>query len=144
MKRVVLLTVLLFSLMSIVRCVVAQDLNYKLQRKWMLVSLKEFSKAELIHAKACIDLTSQAKAASAYVAFMGCNNLSFQLKEGKGNKISISHIGGTRKFCSDHLDLENQFISVFSRMHSYAINGHFLTLTNKEGEKMVFVAADWD
>ncbi|OPC06950.1 heat-shock protein [Elizabethkingia ursingii] len=145
MKRI--LTVIGFMLvtMCVTGCAVTQkEISSNLKRQWMLVSMKEFSKDELIHAKASVNLTNREAGVKGYSAFMGCNNLRFQLNEGNGNKLSVSGVSGTKMFCPNHLDLENQFIALFPTMKFYSVEGHFLTLKNREGEEMKFVAADWD
>jgi len=144
MKRILPVITLMVLMMSATGCTTTQNLNTGLQRKWMLISMKEFSKDELMHAQATVDLTSKDGKVSGYTAFMGCNNLSFRLNEKTGNKVSVSRVSGTKMFCPNHLDLENQFISLFPTMNSYSVEGHFLTLTNNNGDKMKFVAADWD
>ncbi|PUB35865.1 heat shock protein HslJ [Elizabethkingia sp. YR214] len=145
MKRI--LTVIGFMLvtMCVTGCATTQkEISANLKRQWMLVSMKEFSKDELIHAKASVDLTTREAGAIGYSAFMGCNNLRFQLNEVNGNRLSVSGVSGTKMFCPNHLDLENQFIALFPTMKFYNVEGHFLTLRNRDGEEMKFVAADWD
>ncbi|HFK5527655.1 TPA: META domain-containing protein [Elizabethkingia anophelis] len=145
MKRILTVIGLMLITMSITGCAVTQkEMSANLKRKWMLISMKEFSKDELMHAKASVDLASKEGLNSNYSAFMGCNNLRFQINEINGNKLSVSGFSGTKMFCSNHLDLENQFIALFPTMKFYSVEGHFLTLRNRDGEEMKFVAADWD
>lgn len=85
--------------MSITGCAFTQkEMSTNLKRKWMLISMKEFSKDELMHAKASLDLASKEEPNSNYSAFMGCNNLRFQINEINGNKISVSGFSGTKMF----------------------------------------------
>jgi heat shock protein HslJ len=79
----------------------------------MLVSMKEFSKDELICKSIC-RFSNKESGTIGYSAFMGCNNLRFQLTELNGNKLYVSGVSGTKMFCPNHLDLENQFIALFS------------------------------
>ncbi|WP_407479594.1 META domain-containing protein [Elizabethkingia miricola] len=145
MKRILSVIGFMLVTMCVIGCVVTQkEISPNLKRQWMLVSMKEFSKDELIHAKASVDLTNREAGVIGYSAFMGCNNLRFQLNEGNGNKLSVSGVSGTKMFCPNHLDLENQFIALFPTMKFYSVEGHFLTLRNRDGEEMKFVAADWD
>lgn len=48
-----------------------KEIGTNLKRQWMLVSMKEFSKDELIHAKASVDLTNREVGAIGYSAFYG-------------------------------------------------------------------------
>ncbi|OPB86210.1 META domain-containing protein [Elizabethkingia ursingii] len=145
MKRILSVIGFMLVTMCVTGCAVTQKgISSNLKRQWMLVSMKEFSKDELIHAKASVNLTNREAGVKGYSAFMGCNNLRFQLNEGNGNKLSVSGVSGTKMFCPNHLDLENQFIALFPTMKFYSVEGHFLTLKNREGEEMKFVAADWD
>ncbi|OPC57245.1 META domain-containing protein [Elizabethkingia miricola] len=145
MKRILAVIGLMLVTMCVTGCAATQkEISTNLKRQWMLVSMKEFSKDELIHAKASVDLTGKESGTIGYSAFMGCNNLRFQLNELNGNKLYVSGISGTKMFCPNHLDLENQFMALFPTMKFYSVEGHFLTLRNRDGEEMKFVAADWD
>lgn len=145
MKRILAVIGFMLVTMCVTGCAVTQkEISTNLKRQWMLVSMKEFSKDELIHAKASVDLTTKEPGTVGYSAFMGCNNLRFQLNELNGNKLSVSGVSGTKMFCPNHLDLENQFMALFPTMKFYSVEGHFLTLRNRDGEEMKFVAADWD
>ena len=145
MKRILAVIGLMLVTMCVTGCAATQkEISTNLKRQWMLVSMKEFSKDELIHAKASVDLTGKESGTIGYSAFMGCNNLRFQLNELNGNKLYVSGVSGTKMFCPNHLDLENQFIALFPTMKFYSVEGHFLTLRNRDGEEMKFVAADWD
>ncbi|CAM3662525.1 META domain-containing protein [Elizabethkingia occulta] len=145
MKRILAVIGFMLVTICVTGCATTQkEIGTNLKRQWMLVSMKEFSKDELIHAKASVDLTNREVGAIGYSAFMGCNNLRFRLNETNGNKLSVSGLSGTKMFCPNHLDLENQFIALFPTMKFYSVEGHFLTLRNIDGEEMKFVAADWD
>ncbi|AJW63946.1 META domain protein [Elizabethkingia miricola] len=145
MKRILAVIGFMLVTMCVTGCAATQkEISTNLKRQWMLVSMKEFSKGELIHAKASVDLTTKEPGTVDYSAFMGCNNLRFQLNEVNGNKLSVSGVSGTKMFCPNHLDLENQFMDLFPTMKFYSVEGHFLTLRNRDGEEMKFVAADWD
>lgn len=91
MKRILTIIGLMLITMSITGCAVTQkEMSTNLKRKWMLISMKEFSKDELMHAKASLDLASKEGLNSNYSAFMGCNNLRFQIDEMNRNKLSVS------------------------------------------------------
>jgi heat shock protein HslJ len=47
-------------------------------------------------------------------------------------------------YCQDNMILETDFLASITTMNSFSINAHKLTLTDSNGEKMVFVAQDWD
>ncbi len=47
------------------------------------------------------------------------------------------------KACQD-MNLENSFQKKIETMTKYSVEGHFLTLSDHQGNTMKFVAADWD
>jgi heat shock protein HslJ len=47
-------------------------------------------------------------------------------------------------FCEDKMDLESAFGKALPTMNSYKVEGHYLTLSDENGDEMKFVAADWD
>lgn len=104
----------------------------------MLVNFKNYSKESLIKKSAFLDLTNSENAS----AKMGCNNLSFAYKV-KEDTISFSEGIATRMFCED-MSLENDFYKEISSINNYKIEGHKLLLTSSKGEKMEFIAQDWD
>jgi len=74
---------------------------------------------------------------------MGCNQMSFVSEFKKGGKVKISNGVSTMKACQD-MNLETSFQKKFETMTKYSVEGHFLTLTDDNGNSMKFVAADWD
>ena len=42
------------------------------------------------------------------------------------------------------MKLEEKFGEDLPNMNRYKIEGHFLTFSNADGDKMKFVVADWD
>ena len=109
------------------------------KRVWMLTEFKTFSKEYFINQQAFLDLTNEKTAASK----MGCNNLSFPYVIKNNSQISFSDGIATEMFCQD-MQLENQFSKAIVQSFTYSIEGHKLTLTSKNGEKIVFIAQDWD
>jgi len=123
------------------------DINtpqYHIQREWMLVSLGNFTKTDLIKNKAEIDLTATMEEGKIRgAAYMGCNSMSFTAEfKDKGN-VKILGLLSTMKACQN-MELENEFQKKFEAMTKYKVEGHFLTLSDDKGNTMKFVAADWD
>ena len=114
-----------------------------LHKKWMLVEYKDFTKADLIKMEAHIDLTKNAEADKRYTAKMGCNNMFFTGEFEKG-KAKFSGVGSTMMYCQDRMKLEESFGQELPHITQYKIEGHFLTLSNANGDKMKFVEQDWD
>lgn len=110
-----------------------------LKRVWMLVAFDTYTKAELVEKKAFLDLTQPERAA----AKMGCNQMSFEYTIKNNTEINFQQGLATRMFCQD-MKLENAFSKTLPTITNYELKGHQLTLTNKEGAKMVFIAQDWD
>lgn len=107
-----------------------------LKRKWMLVEFQGFTKEELIQKKAYLDLTHFEKGGGAK---MGC---SVKLKN--NHRIHFSGVGSTMMYCDGNMKLEENFGKLLPTITKYQVKGHFLTLKNKNGQTMKFVAEDWD
>lgn len=137
-KRIILILIvaLIFSCNSKKEATKIENQN--INRIWMLVNFKNYSKESLIKKSAFLDLTNSENAS----AKMGCNNLSFAYKV-KEDTISFSEGIATRMFCED-MSLENDFYKEISSINNYKIEGHKLLLTSSKGEKMEFIAQDWD
>ncbi|PRB83710.1 heat-shock protein [Chryseobacterium culicis] len=110
----------------------------------MLVSLDGFSKDQLIAHKAEMNLTANiVKGKIQASAYMGCNRMSFVSEFKKEGKVKISKGISTMKACQD-MNLETSFQKKIETMTNYSIEGHFLMLSDDQGNLMKFVAADWD
>ena len=112
-----------------------------LKRKWMLVDFQGFTKEELIQAKAYLDLTHLDKGGGAK---MGCNSIFFSVKLKNNHRINFSGVGSTMMYCDGNVKLEENFGKLLPTITKYQVKGHFLTLKNKNGQTMKFVAEDWD
>ena len=112
-----------------------------LKRKWMLVDFQGFTKEELIQKKAYLDLTHLEKGGGAK---MGCNSIFFSVKLKNNHKIHFSGVGSTMMYCDGNMKLEENFGKLLPTITKYQVKGHFLTLKNKNGQTMKFVAEDWD
>ena len=114
------------------------------QREWMMISFDRFTKPQLIENKAAINLTGEKKGNTVIgSAKMGCNNIFFRIEFKNKGKINISEIGSTEMACKN-MELEDAFMKNFRNMKNYTIAGHRLTLSDDTGNKMEFLAADWD
>lgn len=118
--------------------------NDDLKRQWMLVEFGKYGKEFLSSKKAYIDFSPTKAPQDQYGAFMGCNRMFFTAKMKPGSKIEISNVGSTMMYCEDGMELEKEFGKTFESMTSYDVQGHTLTLSDPSGNKMKFVAADWD
>ena len=112
-----------------------------LKRKWMLVEFQGFTKEELIQKKAYLDLTHLDKGGGAK---MGCNSIFFSIKLKNNHRINFSGVGSTMMYCDGNMKLEENFGKLLPTITKYQVKGHFLTLKNKNGQTMKFVAEDWD
>ena len=112
-----------------------------LKRKWMLVEFQGFTKEELIQKKAYLDLTHLDKGGGAK---MGCNSIFFSVKLKNNHRIHFSGVGSTMMYCDGNIKLEENFGKLLPTITKYQVKGHFLTLKNKNGQTMKFVAEDWD
>ena len=112
-----------------------------LKRKWMLIEFQGFTKEELIQKKAYLDLTHLEKGGGAK---MGCNSIFFSVKLKNNHRIHFSGVGSTMMYCDGNMKLEENFRKLLPTITKYQVKGHFLTLKNKNGQTMKFVAEDWD
>lgn len=112
-----------------------------LKRKWMLVEFQGFTKEELIQKKAYLDLTHLERGGGAK---MGCNSIFFSVKLKNNHRINFSGVGSTMMYCDGNVKLEENFGKLLPTITKYQVKGHFLTLKNKNGQTMKFVAEDWD
>jgi heat shock protein HslJ len=112
-----------------------------LKRKWMLVEFQGFTKEGIIEKKAYLDLTHLEKGGGAK---MGCNSIFFSVKLKNNHRIHFSGVGSTMMYCDGNMKLEENFGKLLPTITKYQVKGHFLTLKNKNGQTMKFVAEDWD
>ena len=135
-KTFTILVVLIYILScNTVRKGSQQD-DYK--HVWMLTEFQNYSKQDLIEKNAFLDLTNETASGK-----MGCNSLSFKMEVSNNNKITFTSGISTMMAC-ENMKLEDDFKKQLPEMTTYKIDNHRLTLTNTKGEKMVFVAQDWD
>lgn len=135
---------ILFTLLVITACTTRMSAPEHLKREWMLISFNDFTKQELTELKGNINLTDQGDTKGRYIANMGCNNMFFTAQFSETGKVEFSQVGSTRMFCDRAMDLESAFSEALPKVKNYKIEGHFLTLTDQDGNVMKFVAADWD
>ncbi|WP_232539033.1 META domain-containing protein [Chryseobacterium sp. JV274] len=144
MKKILSSIFAVLFLGLVLNCSSVPDKNLSLQRQWMLISFDVFSKEQLIANKAEMNLTaSMVDNKIQGNAYMGCNQMSFVSEFKKGGKVKISSGISTMKACQD-MNLEASFQKKIETMTKYSIEGHFLTLSDDQGNTMKFVAADWD
>lgn len=144
MKKILFPLFAVLFLGLLFNCSAMPDKNPSIQRQWMLVSLDGFSKDQLIVHKAEINLTGKMEKGKIQgSAYMGCNQMSFTSEFKNDGKVKISQGISTMKACQD-MNLETSFQKKFETMTKYAVEGHFLTLSDDQGNIMKFVAADWD
>jgi heat shock protein HslJ len=133
--------IILFSIISI-SCNSKKETtktnNQNINRVWMLVSFKNYTKEDLVKKNAFLDLTSSERAS----AKMGCNNLSFSYKISE-DTITFSQGISTKMYCQD-MSLEDDFSKDITSFSKFTIEGHKLILSSTNGEKIEFVAQDWD
>lgn len=146
MKKILLSIFAVLLLGLVLNCSAVPDKNPSLQRQWMLVSFDGFSKELLVANKAEINLIANMVDGKIQGnAYMGCNQMSFVSEFKKGGKVKISNGVSTMKACQGQdMNLETSFQKKFETMTKYSVEGHFLTLTDDNGNLMKFVAADWD
>ncbi len=133
-----------FILNLVLNCSATQPNNPHYQREWMLISFDAFTKQQLIEKSAGINLTGEKiKNQVKGSATMGCNKIFFNAEIKNKGKIKISNLGSTEMACQNR-SIEDRFMKKFGNMSHYKIEGHRMTLSDKNGNEMKFIAADWD
>jgi len=104
----------------------------------MLVEFKEYKKEYFVEKKAFLDMTNSENVS----ANMGCitQNFSYSIKN---NSIKFEEKIRINMKCQE-MKLDIDFANSIIEMNSFSINAHKLTLTAVNGDKMVFIAQDWD
>lgn len=141
MKQIIALLVMCLGLAS---CATPKSVDSSLNREWMLTEFSGFSKEQLVKNKARLQL-NQNEDQKGFLgsANMGCNTMNFDIVPQNNNSFLVKPQMMTAMACND-MKLEQSFSNIFEGTFQYQIDGHFLTLTNKKGQKMKFIAADWD
>jgi heat shock protein HslJ len=117
-----------------------QNTTQNINRVWMLVEFKAYKKEFLVAQNAFLNLTDAERASSK----MGCNALSFSYLVKEGTSIEFSQGIATKMYCQESMQLEDDFLKDILKMKHFKAEGHSLILTSDDGEKMVFIAQDWD
>ena len=144
MKNSLLIFVMVFAFFVLANCQSQISTDQNIEREWMLVEFQDFSKDLMVKNKAKLDLSKTTNSDKQFTANMGCNGMFGQAKLKPKGEISFSQIGSTEMFCNENMNLETEFIKVLPTITTYKVEGHRLTLSNKNGAILKFVAADWD
>jgi len=144
MKNSLLIFVMVFAFFVLANCQSQISTDQNIQREWMLVEFQDFSKDLMVKNKAKLDLSKTTNSDKQFTANMGCNEMFGQAKLKPKGEISFSQMGSTEMFCAENMNLETEFIKILPTITTYKIEGHHLTLSNKNGDILKFVAADWD
>ena len=110
----------------------------------MLVEFQNFSKDVMIQNKAKLKLSKTTVTDKNFSAAMGCNKIFGQANFKSNGTVTFSKMGSTEMFCDRNMDLETEFGKILPTITAYKVEGHRLTLSNKNGALLKFVAADWD
>ena len=143
MKKIISGFIAVFALLLLATCTTQTKVPENVKRDWMLVEFQNFTKDSMMNNKAHLDLSDQTDPGK-FSASMGCNNMFGSASFDSNGAVKFSGLGSTMMFCDKAMDLEAAFSKDLSTMTNYEVEGHYLTLTNASGNKMKFVAADWD
>jgi len=140
MKNILRSLFFVFGLLMMAYCAPTNEASQNISRKWMLVQFQDFTKDFLMKKGANLDLSTKDQ----YGANMGCNRMFMKADFKPDGTVVFSQVGSTMMFCEDAMKLEDAFGKSLPAVTRYKTDGHFLTLTSKDGSTMKFVAADWD
>jgi heat shock protein HslJ len=111
---------------------------HTLQSDWSLVTFRDFTRGYLQDKQPNLNL----KDINYAHAYLGCNGKGIPYTISSDSTIVFStDITTTYRHCDD-MRLEREFVAVITTITSYKIVGNFLILSNAEGERMVFEAAN--
>ncbi|MDO4433293.1 MAG: META domain-containing protein [Alysiella sp.] len=71
-------------------------------------------------------------------AYVGCNNIGFQVTQGMGHAITFSHMFSTRMLC-ENMDIEYAFTEQLLNMKQYHFENGKLILSGEQGATMEFM-----
>jgi heat shock protein HslJ len=143
MKKLISVFTTIFALFFLASCTMQTKAPENVKRDWMLIEFQNFTKQELTNNKAHLDLSPKIESGQ-FSANMGCNSMFGSANFNADASVKFSAIGSTMMFCDKAMDLESAFAKDLEKMTNYEVDGHYLTLSNARGQKMKFVAADWD
>ena len=143
MKKFLLGFTAVFALVFLTNCTSMMTSKNEVKKEWMLVEFQNFSKEMMAKNKATLDLTGK-DAPAKFTANMGCNNMFGNSNFSSIGTVKFSEVGATMMYCDKGMDLETAFGKALPMMTKFSISGHYLTLSDEKGNKMKFVAADWD
>ena len=141
-----IIAVLLFSvgILFLQNCSTKSLVSENINRQWMLIEFQDFPRDLMVKNRANMDMSLTKTNPNQYGATMGCNKMFFGAKFNSNGTVKFSDIGSTMMYCEGNMDLESAFTKFLPTMTKYKVEGHHLTLSNDKGERMKFVAADWD
>lgn len=144
MKQLLSGLIVVFALLLLSNCTTQTKTPENVQREWMLVQFQDFSKDLMVSSRAHLNLTKQKESTNHFSANMGCNTLFGNVLFTPDNKVKFSEIASTEMYCDKSMDLETAFAKELETITHYKVEGHYLTLSNSNGMRMKFIAADWD
>lgn len=133
-----------FALLFLTNCASLLKVPDKINREWKLIEFQNFSKDLMVKNNANLNLSTTSATSKRFSAKMGCNQMFGEATFMNSGKVTFSSLGSTMMFCDKNMDLETAFGSELPKMTSYKVEGQFLILSDYKGNKMKFMAADWD
>lgn len=118
----------------------AQNTEAVLTQKWMIKEMRGATPEKLVKAGAHITFNKDMNGS----AYLGCNGVSFQYKEAKGNALSFSGVLSTMMYCDEFSPMESIFTNEIVKGYTYEIKGHFLYLKDSKGVFIKAIRPDWD
>lgn len=144
MKKLFVAFTALVTIVLLANCTALNKSTVNVKRQWMLVEFQNFSKDLMVKNKANLDFTNWTPENPKFSAKMGCNGMFGTVNFKENQMVQFSQIGSTMMYCDKNMELESALGKALPMMKNYSIDGHFLTLSDSDGNKMKFVAADWD
>ena len=132
------LSVIILMIQTFSACKNVEIPQHLYQRSWKLVEIRGFDKETLIKNNVTLNLEKNGNIASS-----GCLTKRVKVKWLSRERIKIQGFYDISKDCRVS-NLDQYFMTTLQNVKFYHLDGHSLTLSSKDGQKIKFVAADWD
>ena len=144
MKIITLLLSVLMIAVFAAGCTTAPKNEPFIHREWLLISYNGTARHELTAKPARIDLSQKSEGKlQKGVAELGCSRIQFTYKpDGDGN-FRIRSFEEFPSSCENN-DREKAMIRTLSQSRKFMLTGHYILLTDADGNTLKCIAADWD
>ena len=110
----------------------ADDEQASLLRKWEIVKMMNADNEKLLKAKSFLDFTNLNRA----TAYVGCNELSFQVTHNAQHNVAIANTAQTKMHCRGNVN-EEVFLKLLPLVKIHQVIGNRLKLFDKDNALLI-------